>query len=173
MLEVYYTQIDTSELTRGQVRTSEHRAGQLLLELALKMVHGVKKMPEISTTDQGKPYLCDHSFEFNLSHSHGRVVLALSDSPVGIDIERADRPVPDLVVNRFFKDKEATAKDWTLFECYSKFKGEGIYTASYPPHEKNVFFTSYLTEDNYIVSVCSGVNEFPKEMTKLEIELSR
>ena len=171
MIEVYYTKVNTSELTRGQLRSYEHRAGMLLLELALKMVHGVKKMPEISVTDQGKPYLADHSYEFNISHSHGRVVLALSDQPIGIDIEPCERIVPELVRNRFFRNAEATVEDWTKFESYSKLKGEGIYSASYPPTEKNIFFTSYHTDDGCIVSVCATTDDFPAEMTKLQIEI--
>lgn len=170
MIEIYYTQINTADLTRGQLRSAEHKAGLLLLELSLKMVHGVKKMPAIYETEHGKPYLSDHSYEFNISHSHGRIVLALSDAPVGIDIERADRTVPQLVCNRFFPDGGATAEEWTKFESYCKLKGEGIYSASYPPHEKNVGFRSYLTEDNYVVSVCSQRSDFPDEMNKLEIE---
>lgn len=170
MIEVYYTQIKTAELTRGQLRSSEHRAGMLLLELALKMVHGVKKMPEIGLSEHGKPYLNDGSYEFNISHSHGRIVLALSDAPIGIDIERADREVPQLVVNRFFKDGGANAEEWTKFESYCKLKGEGIYSASYPPHEKNVHFHSYMTDDHYVVSVCSGSEDFPPDMIRLEIE---
>lgn len=170
MIEVYYTEIKTSELTRGQLRSAEHRAGKLLLELVLKMVHGMKKMPEIDVSEHGKPYLTDGSYEFNISHSHGRIVLALSDSPIGVDIERADRTVPQLVVNRFFRDGEATAKEWTMFESYCKLKGEGIYSVSYPPHENNVFFATYTTDDNYVVSVCAGADDFPADMIKLEIE---
>ena len=171
MIEVYYTAIETSDLTRGQVRSYEHRAGMLLLELALKMVHGVKKMPEVCYGDQGKPYLSDHSYEFNISHSHGRIALALSDQPIGIDIESQSRIVPELVRNRFFKGDDARVEDWTKFESYSKLKGEGIYTASYPPHEKNIYFKSYQTEDNYIVSVCAASEDFPAEMTHLDIEI--
>ena len=170
MIEVYYTQINTSELTRGQVRSTERRAGMLMLELALKMVHGVKKMPAINYTDQGKPYLVDHSFEFNVSHSHGHVVVALSDAEIGVDIEHSGRKVPDLVCNRFFRGQKATAEDWTKFEAYSKLRGEGIYTASYPPHEDNIHFATYRTDDDYIVSVCSTLDEFPAEMNRLEIE---
>ena len=87
MLELYFTQIDTVNLTRGQISNAESRMGKELLAYTLKAFHGIGVLPPIDISESGKPFFADHSFEFNISHSHGRVVLALSDKPVGVDIE--------------------------------------------------------------------------------------
>ena len=85
MLELYFTQIDTVNLTRGQISNAESRMGKELLAYTLKAFHGIGTLPPIDISESGKPFFADHSFEFNISHSHGRVVLALSDKPVGVD----------------------------------------------------------------------------------------
>ena len=153
MLELYFTQIDTVNLTRGQISNAESRMGKELLAYTLKAFHGIGVLPPIDISESGKPFFADHSFEFNISHSHGRVVLALSDKPVGVDIEHSGRAIPDLVRRRFFKDGEATVEDWTRFESYSKLSGEGIYTIS----------------DNYVVSVCTHTDSFPLKIVKIDL----
>ena len=169
MLELYFTQIDTANLTRGQISNAESRMGKELLAYALKSFHGIAPLPPIEISENGKPFLKDRSFEFNISHSHGRVVLALSDKPVGVDIEHEGRAIPELVRRRFFKDKEATVEDWTKFESYSKLSGQGIYSAVYPPIEKDVFIKSYTIADNYIVSVCTNTDSFPLKIVKIDL----
>lgn len=169
MLELYFTQIDTVNLTRGQISNAESRMGKELLAYTLKAFHGIGTLPPIDISESGKPFFADHSFEFNISHSHGRVVLALSDQPVGVDIEHSGRAIPELVRRRFFKDGEATVEDWTRFESYSKLSGEGIYSAVYPPVEKDVFFKSYTISDNYVVSVCTHTDSFPLKIVKIDL----
>ena len=169
MLELYFTQIDTVNLTRGQISNAESRMGKELLAYTLKAFHGIGVLPPIDISESGKPFFADHSFEFNISHSHGRVVLALSDKPVGVDIEHSGRAIPELVRRRFFKDGEATVEDWTRFESYSKLSGEGIYSAVYPPVEKDVFFKSYTISDNYVVSVCTHTGSFPRKIVKNDL----
>lgn len=49
----------------------------------------------IEFSEDGKPWLPDApSLKFNISHSHGALVIAVSNREVGIDIEKI-RPIPD------------------------------------------------------------------------------
>jgi 4'-phosphopantetheinyl transferase len=80
---------------------------------------------------------------FNVSHTEGVVVLALAEgSPVGVDVERIDRPSDfEGLARRFFAPEEAEAvaacadeneraalfyRIWTLKEAYVKAIGKGL-----------------------------------------------
>lgn len=65
--------------------------------------------PVRCTAPWGKPYLAENpAFQFSLSHSGEWAVLAISDAPVGVDIERCSAPKP-AVVRRFFHPQEQSA----------------------------------------------------------------
>ena len=90
---------------------------------------------------QGKPFLPDTRIQFNLSHSGDYALIALSDAPVGIDIER-HKPARDVlaIAQRYFtpteylyiknqddQNKTSTFYDvWSAKEAYVKALGEGI-----------------------------------------------
>lgn len=94
----------------------------------------------------GKPALACHEPEsricFNLSHSHGAALYAVTrDRSVGVDLEQM-RPLPDIepLAKRFFSQREfavidslsraqkqvAFFKGWTRKEAYLKATGEGL-----------------------------------------------
>jgi 4'-phosphopantetheinyl transferase len=91
--------------------------------------------------ESGKPALADGAIEFNLSHSGGFVVIALSASvPVGIDVEEI-RSMPDRdAIARYFHPGEITDlgsltepeatlaffRCWTRKEAVSKALGLGL-----------------------------------------------
>lgn len=92
--------------------------------------------PEMqSTIHSGK-------WHFNVTHTEGVVVLALAQgSPVGVDVERVDRPSNfEGLARRFFAQEEAAAiaaadeglraalfyRIWTLKEAYVKAIGKGL-----------------------------------------------
>jgi 4'-phosphopantetheinyl transferase len=93
--------------------------------------------------EHGKPRLvaAPEPLNFNLSHSHERVVCAIARNPVGVDIEYCGRANDVLAIaERYFSASEsrdlfALAQDeqrerffdyWTLKEAYMKARGEGI-----------------------------------------------
>lgn len=96
--------------------------------------------------EQGKPALVGQKEEpglhFNLSHSHGKALLAFSpEKPVGVDLEKVDENKPLLkLVQRYFTPQEnqflrqfsgkaqneAAYKLWTLKEAYLKAQGLGL-----------------------------------------------
>jgi 4'-phosphopantetheinyl transferase len=101
-------------------------------------------------THNGKPYLKDRRFEqlqFNVSHSHGKIVCAVSLCQlIGVDIENIHRKNSlDEIAQRYFHADEIRAlqsitdeaqrrqlffKLWTCKEAYIKAIGKTIGTAS-------------------------------------------
>jgi 4'-phosphopantetheinyl transferase len=95
---------------------------------------------EISIGLQGKPQVA--GLEFNLSHSGDLVVYAMSDRPVGIDIERIRSMELSSIIQRFFAPSEFAAwqklpqieqeiaffRTWTVKEAYLKAIGTGLHT---------------------------------------------
>lgn len=92
----------------------------------------------IDTNEYGKPYLKDvENVYFNVSHSGDWVVCAVSDQPVGVDVEQIKKNSFE-IADRFFSEKEAKAiqesevgqelfyKYWTLKESYVKAEGKGM-----------------------------------------------
>lgn len=107
--------------------------GDLLLKYVLKKEHSIPMSDvNIQLGEFGKPYLPDYpDVHFNISHSGDFVVCAVSQSPVGIDIqtiltykERVARRVlspervqeieestnPDLLFTKYWAEKEALLK---------------------------------------------------------------
>lgn len=96
----------------------------------------------LQTVGQGKPTLLDHpECHFNLSHSGDQAVLAISEAPVGIDIESRDRRIdPHKLGQAVFCAPEMAAIErangstahtlffrfWTAKEAIMKLTGEGF-----------------------------------------------
>lgn len=103
----------------------------------LRFRYGERGKPELAEPADGEP-LC-----FNLSHSHGLAVCAVTRRrEIGVDVERI-RPNlrVDQIVERFFSAREKAAfrllpperkreaffKCWTRKEAYQKSRGEGFF----------------------------------------------
>ena len=99
----------------------------------------------IVVDEAGKPRLDPQrhpmALRFNLAHSHGLAVLAVSYSEIGIDLEFQRSPTDsDAVVRRYFSRNESAAyfalpralragaffAAWTLKEAYLKACGDGL-----------------------------------------------
>ncbi len=112
----------------------------------------------------GKPYVEEKNIEFSISHSGDIAVCAVSDAPVGIDIEQI-RDVNINVAKRLFTadeqmyvfekwsiSKQRFYEVWTRKEAYVKKLGK---TISDFPSFSTMGMTSIETHirDRYIVSV--------------------
>lgn len=134
---------------------------------------GVKSSElEFSLGENGKPYLKSlPDFHFNISHSSKKVAIAISDSPIGIDIEKLRKP-NFKIATRFFAENEIDYigenphrffEIWTKKEAYLKFKGTGI---KFPINSFDVTENDFcpplfcFEKNGYIISVCS---DFKKE----------
>ena len=120
-----------------------HEAGRLLLPRLYERRYG-KPLPPVEKTPAGKPYFPGNEAYFSISHTKKNVFCVLSDRPVGLDAEEADRPVkPSLARHILSKGELAQyecAQDprlalltfWVLKEAAAKLTGEGI--KGYPDH---------------------------------------
>ena len=93
----------------------------------------------IDKNKYGKPFFVNFpNVHYNVSHTKGLIVCAISDSCVGIDIERI-KPFNKRIVERFFSENEREyifaskenqderfAEIWTKKESYIKWLGKGM-----------------------------------------------
>ena len=107
----------------------------LLLQKVLALYH--MQDSQVYTGEHGKPMI--EGLEFSLSHSGNLVVCAVSNKPVGCDVERL-REAPRGVAKRCFSEGEQAYlsqfseveydreffKLWTMKESYVKMTGEGM-----------------------------------------------
>lgn len=123
----------------------EHQAGLNLLRYGLKEVYHLPFSKEDFTEElgkgeHGKPYLKRFpQICFNISHSNGIAVCAISQSEVGIDVERIGT-FRSAVARRVLTEKEIEFLEtlaehergemfyrfWTLKESYLKLDGSGL-----------------------------------------------
>ena len=102
----------------------EHDAAYELLSVAVKQIFGLDELPSVGRMEKGKPFFPDHpEICFNISHSHGAVVCALHDRPVGVDIEKL-RPAPKRLANGM--DDYSFFLQWTVREATIKMQGRGV-----------------------------------------------
>lgn len=98
----------------------------------------LKNLPEFSYNEHEKPFLKNYpKWFFSISHCQSAVAVALSDSPVGIDIEDITR-YKENVANYVSNDselknikenehpEEAFIQLWTQKEAVFKYNGTGI-----------------------------------------------
>lgn len=110
-----------------------HTAGRELL----KQLYG-KPLPEIAYTELGKPYFEGSNLHFSISHTRNHAFCVVSDRPVGIDAEEADRNIRLDLAEKILSPTElaqfskaddprlALLKFWVLKEAAGKCIGEGI-----------------------------------------------
>ncbi|MBQ6797637.1 MAG: 4'-phosphopantetheinyl transferase superfamily protein [Oscillospiraceae bacterium] len=117
-----------------EIRSERERRNRLaascLLDVALRTRQTREKDAVYVYSDAGKPEIpALQDFYFSISHSGSTAVLAVSDVPVGVDVQKPD-PIPDKLLRRYFTPREtASAKSgrlWTLKESYGKLTGEGV-----------------------------------------------
>ena len=109
----------------------------LLLQYGLYKEYGIRTV-KLSYTHTGKPYLPDYpNIHFNISHCSQGCICAISDLPVGIDIQDV-RPFSLPIAKRGCSDAELQllklstdpasefTRIWTMKESYLKMTGPGI-----------------------------------------------
>ena len=127
-------QIESRELN-GQ---TGHEAGLELLAEMYRARTG-QPLPEVLRSAGGKPRFAWGGLYFSVSHTKRHVFCALSDRPVGIDAEEADRQIDlrlaDIILSpaerRRYEaqpDKRlALLKLWVLKEAAVKCTGQGLW----------------------------------------------
>lgn len=146
---------------------------------------------EIICGEGGKPALTGGP-EFSLSHSGGRVLCALSDRPVGADLQQL-HPYAPALARRFFTAEEAAWLEvqreeelaftllWSLKESYVKLLGGGIAAAHLdsftvrmdgeglawiPGSSVKLWYT---VRDGYVMSFCSDSEDVPEVVKEIAL----
>lgn len=124
---------------RDSIRTL---IGEILIRsLAWKELSIKNECINFDKNEYGKPYLEGYpKFNFNISHSGDFVVCAVSDRPIGIDIEKVEYIEYKYIAKTFFTAGEfdyivkkkldiqlsTFYEIWTLKESYTKCCGQGL-----------------------------------------------
>ena len=114
-----------------------HAAGRALLAQLYQQYTG-KEMPEIMTTDRGKPYWKEDPLHFSITHTKHHVFCAIAQTPIGIDAEEWEREIDLRLAEKILSPGElaqyAAARDkrlalltfWVLKEAMAKASGQGL-----------------------------------------------
>ncbi len=139
-------------------------AGELVRKAVSEKFNISKNDIRFRVGENGKPYIKDVKIEFSISHSGDIAVCAISDKPVGIDIEKIRDININLVKRVFTPDeqqyvlekwslsKERFFEVWTRKEAYAKMNGKGVATFSEFSTMGNPDIKTYI-RSKYIVSV--------------------
>ncbi len=133
-----------------------HTAGRQLLAKMYRE-HTGKSLPAIAVTPRGKPYFPESNIHFSISHTKQFVFCALSERPIGIDAEEADRKIDLGLADKILSATERQFYDaaadkrltllrfWVLKEAAAKCSGEGL--RGYPNH------TAFSPDDTRIQTI--------------------
>lgn len=165
--------LDYVSCARGLAR-KERAAGMALLCKILEEI-GITDW-SLGVSENGKPFLTDSQICFSISHAGGLCAVAVSDAPVGVDLQDLDAVArikdPAAFVQRFFTDDEQEAflksptheslcELWTKKEALVKLLGfklgnslSSLSTLKYP----NVSFNTseLLLDKKYILTVAEA-----------------
>lgn len=126
-------------------------------------IHNINS--EIIYNEYGKPYLKNNEIYFNLSNSHDYSVCTISNSEVGIDIEKITfkSNIIDRICTEDEKKLIKNAKDftkiWTKKESYIKYLGIGL---SYGLKNVDTLTLNNIKTykyDDYYISLCNNNDE--------------
>lgn len=166
MTTVYLRSINISD-TLTPPELSAYRSAQVrrLLADALGERYGERTSAwSLAKTAEGKPYLSRTAADglsalpfISLSHSGRWVICALSDTPVGVDVQVV-RPISDAVLRRFMPDATPDSDDrsrtrlWTYYEaCLKRYgsRAEMVADAAGQCYES-------IDLEDAVVTVCHG-----------------
>ena len=136
---------EISEQRREQAVKFKHELGQRLCVLAYQLlkqglseVYGIEENPVFEYNEHGKPSIVGHpEICFNLSHCKEAAICAISDQPVGVDVESV-RSFNESLVRYTMNEDEirqiessedqavAFIRLWTMKESAMKLIGTGI-----------------------------------------------
>ena len=138
----------------------------LLLMEGLEKEHGILEPPLFDYTPEGKPFLSQHpGIHFSFSHSGTVALCALSDQPIGADVETTRKITPSLVrytmnesemsiINASENPTMQFLHFWTRKEALLKLTGEGIHNnLRMVLAEAEKYRMETIQTENYIYSI--------------------
>lgn len=123
-----------AEYPQKTKRELELLAGEYLVKTVCSGLLGISPN-EVEILREQKPCLKNRNLQFNLSHTKDFLALAVSDVPVGIDLEKIEAIRPKVLESYFTQEEQKQVTEqgaacfyqiWTQKESYVKLTGEGI-----------------------------------------------
>ena len=167
---------EISEQRREQALKFKYELGQRLCVLAYQLLkkglreeYGINVNPLFEYNEHGKPSIVGHpEIFFNMSHCKYAVVCAISDKPVGIDVESI-REYKEGLVNYTMNDEEileiesaenpasAFIRLWTMKEATMKLIGTGISNDMKTVLDTQKYRYTTIDRQRYIYTVCENL----------------
>ena len=167
---------EISEQRREQALKFKFEQGQRLCVLAYQLLkeglhkeYGITENPIFEYNEHGKPSIVGHpEIYFNLSHCKEAVVCAVSNHPIGIDVESI-REFKDSLVNYTMNDDEvreieasenpasAFIRLWTMKEATMKLVGTGISNDMKTVIDTTKYKYTTIDRQRYIYTVCENI----------------
>ncbi len=129
LLAETYSNLSEDQQTYIGRKRQDKQKQSLAARAVLGELIGIGKLCYLNTDPSGKPYLFGKNLYISLSHSGEYVAAAVSDSPVGIDIQ-CYRPMVDSHMKRLCSEEESEYlktqpkseffRLWTAKEAYIK-----------------------------------------------------
>lgn len=160
----------------------KHLLGHIFPKMLIALLTKLKYEDiRIRKNKYGKPL--SELFYFNISYSEDYIVCVISNKRVGIDIEKVEKNIENLIpfftlkeqeyINKYNKNKEIITGLWTLKESYIKQVGKGLYIPLnsfeiIPENEKNYFkkgkyiFIQMQLGKAIFISICSYYKKIEK-----------
>ena len=134
---------ENEKLRLSAIKNQEYKnnslSALLCLHELLTLSDAAQNNLSICRTSNGKPYFASADLFFSISHAENTVAVALSDTPVGIDIEFIDDHRDFISLSRRFfapdehkaiSESNSPTEDffalWTKKEALAKITGEGL-----------------------------------------------
>ena len=139
----------------------------LLLAL-LRERYGWTALPPMERTGNGKPFFPGHpQVHFSISHTAGAAAVAVSDAPVGVDIQHIQTPPRRLAYLTGLEEPEAFFRSWTQWEARAKRTGAGILdmVRRQPPLAPGEVCTEILAFPGYMAASAGAEPEQVRRMT--------
>ncbi len=121
-------------------KREEDARQELVCGILLRKYLGVWKTGQVGYGKDGKPFLLERQWKYNLSHSGVWVALGISDAEIGVDIERIRR-YHSVTARKLFTEEEQVMLEqveseearnalftrlWTEWEAVLKLEGSGF-----------------------------------------------
>lgn len=166
---------EISEQRREQAVKFKHELGQRLCVLAYQLlkqglseVYGIEENPVFGYNEHGKPSIIGHpEICFNLSHCKEAAICAISDQPVGVDVESV-RSFNESLVRYTMNEDEirqiessedqavAFIRLWTMKESAMKLIGTGISNdMKHVLQQEGLNFETFVdAQSRFVYSIC-------------------
>ncbi len=150
------------EEKKGSVLRTSCTAWGLLYKT---LVENELEIHEVAFEDRGKPFFKNGSVYFSVSHSCGLCAIAVSDQPIGVDVEIVKNHYNPRLIEHSLCMKEKNSFDgdftrlWCRKEAVAKMTGKGIvgYPADIDTTNGYQFIENYITkpEGHYWIISCN------------------